>query len=578
MLTEDRLILPEKPARTFLPESFELTSWTELEPFYTDLTQREIQNAGELHKLLLDRSELESYLSENFAWRYIRQTCDTADETLVKSLQFFITEIQPQLAAYGNKLDKKIAGSPFRADLTGKGFNIAIRSLLKGIEIFREENIPLQTQAQTEERQYGAIAGAMTVTLDGEEMTLQKAADRLQSTDRKIREEAWRAISERRYQDHEKLDELLNRLITLRNEIAQNAGFANYRDYMFAAMGRFDYTPQDCIEFHEAVSISVVPMLETMAKHRKESLGVPSLRPWDLKVDVEGRKPLKPFNTGNELLEKTIRCFSRLDPFLGECLQILKTMGHLDLESRKGKAPGGYNYPLDETGVPFIFMNATSSLRDMVTLLHEGGHAVHSLVTRDLPLNTFKHTPSEVAELASMSMELLTMDYWDEFFENEEDLRRAKIQHLESILETLPWVATVDKFQHWMYENPGHTTEERKDKWVDIYSQFSDNVTDWSQLAKFRSSLWQRQLHIYEVPFYYIEYGFAQLGAIGVWKNYKENKEKGLSGYLNALKLGYTATIGEIYNEAGISFDFSSENINTLMNFVRKELEQLQIK
>ncbi len=578
MLTEDRLILPEKPARTFLPESFELTSWTELEPFYTDLTQREIQNAGELHKLLLDRSELESYLSENFAWRYIRQTCDTADETLVKSLQFFITEIQPQLAAYGNKLDKKIAGSPFRADLTGKGFNIAIRSLLKGIEIFREENIPLQTQAQTEERQYGAIAGAMTVTLDGEEMTLQKAADRLQSTDRKIREEAWRAISERRYQDHEKLDELLNRLITLRNEIAQNAGFANYRDYMFAAMGRFDYTPQDCIEFHEAVSISVVPMLETMAKHRKESLGVPSLRPWDLKVDVEGRKPLKPFNTGNELLEKTIRCFSRLDPFLGECLQILKTMGHLDLESRKGKAPGGYNYPLDETGVPFIFMNATSSLRDMVTLLHEGGHAVHSLVTRDLPLNTFKHTPSEVAELASMSMELLTMDYWDEFFENEEDLRRAKIQHLESILETLPWVATVDKFQHWMYENPGHTTEERKDKWVDIYSQFSDNVTDWSQLEKFRSSLWQRQLHIYEVPFYYIEYGFAQLGAIGVWKNYKENKEKGLSGYLNALKLGYTATIGEIYNEAGISFDFSSENINTLMNFVRKELEQLQIK
>lgn len=578
MLTEDRLILPEKPARTFLPESFELTSWTELEPFYTDLTQREIQNAGELHKLLLDRSELESYLSENFAWRYIRQTCDTADETLVKSLQFFITEIQPQLAAYGNKLDKKIAGSPFRADLTGKGFNIAIRSLLKGIEIFREENIPLQTQAQTEERQYGAIAGAMTVTLDGEEMTLQKAADRLQSTDRKIREEAWRAISERRYQDHEKLDELLNRLITLRNEIAQNAGFANYRDYMFAAMGRFDYTPQDCIEFHEAVSISVVPMLETMAKHRKESLGVPSLRPWDLKVDVEGRKPLKPFNTGNELLEKTIRCFSRLDPFLGECLQILKTMGHLDLESRKGKAPGGYNYPLDETGVPFIFMNATSSLRDMVTLLHEGGHAVHSLVTRDLPLNTFKHTPSEVAELASMSMELLTMDYWDEFFENEEDLRRAKIQHLESILETLPWVATVDKFQHWMYENPGHTAEERKDKWVDIYSQFSDNVTDWSQLEKFRSSLWQRQLHIYEVPFYYIEYGFAQLGAIGVWKNYKENKEKGLSGYLNALKLGYTATIGEIYNEAGISFDFSSENINALMNFVRKELEQLQIK
>src|SRR5690606_28828374 len=223
-------------------------------------------------------------------------------------------------------------------------------------------------------------------------------------------------------------------------------------------------------------------------------------------------------------------------------------------------------------------MNATSKLRDMVTLLHEGGHAVHSLVTRNLLLNSFKHTPSEVAELASMSMELLTMDYWDEFFDNEQYLKRAKIQHLESILETLPWVATVDKFQHWMYENPNHSNEERSEKWVQIYSEFTDSVTDWDGLEKYRSFLWQRQLHIYEVPFYYIEYGFAQLGAIGVWKNYKENPEKGLSGYLEALKLGYTATIGEIYQTAGISFDFSNENIKSLMNFVRSELEQLQIK
>lgn len=578
MQPDNTVILPVKPPRKFLPESFQLNSWSDLENYYTDLEKRDIKSTQDLRQLLLDRSELESFLSENFAWRYIRQTCNTADEELIKSLQFFISEIQPQLAAYGNKLDKKIANSSFREDLTDKGYSIAMRSLLKGIEIFREENIPLQTQSQTEERQYGAIAGAMTVVLDGEEMTLQKAGDRLQSADRAIREEAWLAISNRRFEEHEKLDELINKLIRLRNEIALNAGFTNYRDYMFAAMGRFDYTPQDCFNFHEAVKESVVPMLDKLAVHRKESLNVDQLRPWDLKTDIHKRPPLKPFNTGEELLQKTIRCFSRLDPFLGNCLQVLQAMGHLDLESRKGKAPGGYNYPLDETGVPFIFMNATSNLRDMVTLLHEGGHAVHSLVTRVLPLNSFKHTPSEVAELASMSMELLTMDYWDEFFENEEDLKRAKIQHLESILETLPWVATVDKFQHWMYENPEHTSSERRDKWVEIHKEFTDSITDWSDLEKYRSYLWQRQLHIYEVPFYYIEYGFAQLGAIGVWKNYKENPQKGLTGYLDALKLGYTATIGEIYQTAGISFDFSSENIKSLMNFVRNELEQLQIK
>ena len=571
------IALPQRRERSFLGEDFELTSWEDLKPFYEKLLSRALTNASELRQLFLDRSELESYLSENFAWRYIRQTCDTANEELIKSLQFFISEIQPQLSVYGNQLDKKIAESPYLPELTDQGYAITIRGMKKAIEIFREENIALITQIQTEERRYGAIAGAMTVTLDGEEMTLQKAADRLQSTDRAVREAAWRAISERRYQDHEQLDSLLLKLVELRNQVALNAGFANYRDYMFAAMGRFDYTPQDCFDFHEVVKEGVVPLLNENAGERKAELKIESLRPWDTKVDVRGLPPLKPFENGDELLDKTIRCFNRLDPYLGDCLKIMKAMGHLDLESRKGKAPGGYNYPLDEIGVPFIFMNATSNLRDMITLLHEGGHAVHSLITRDLPLNSFRHTPSEVAELASMSMELLTMDYWDEFFENPEELRRAKIQHLESIIETLPWVATIDKFQHWMYENPRHTAEERKVAWTSIYSEFSDSVMDWSGLEAFRAYLWQRQLHIYEVPFYYIEYGIAQLGAIGVWKNYRENPQQGLQGYLDALRLGYTAPIGEIYAAAHIPFDFSKKHINELMRFVKEELERLKI-
>lgn len=575
-MTEQHITIPQRPARKFIGEEFEIKTWEDVQPFYENLKIREIHSIADLRNWFIDRSELESYLSENFAWRYIRMTCDTANEALVQDLNFFIETIQPHLSAYGNELDKKATDSPFLAELTDSGFDITIRGMKKAIEIFRAENIPLSTQAQTLERQYGAIAGAMTVTLDGEEMTLQKAADRLQDTHRAIREEAYRQIQGRRYEDKDKLDVLFNQLRDLRHLMAQNAGFANYRDYMFAALGRFDYTPQDCFNFHTSVAKTIVPLLSEMALSRKERLKVSELRPWDLKVDPQGRPPLKPFASGEELLNKTIEVFNRLNPFLGDCLKIMKAMGHLDLESRKGKAPGGYNYPLDEIGVPFIFMNATSNLRDLVTILHEGGHAVHSIVTKGLTLNSFKHPPSEVAELASMSMELLTMDHWDVFFENKEDLRRAKIQHLESIIETLPWVATIDKFQHWLYENPTHSIEERQMAWVRIFEEFSDSITDWSGIEHFKQYIWQRQLHIYEVPFYYIEYGIAQLGAIGVWKNFKENPQKGLDSYLNALKLGYTRPIGEIYAAAQIPFDFSETYIAGLMDFVRNELEQLE--
>jgi oligoendopeptidase F len=406
-------------------------------------------------------------------------------------------------------------------------------------------------------------------------MTLQQAAVLLESTDRKQREEVYESISERRYTDREKLDELFNKLISLRNKVALNADFKNFRDYMFTAMGRFDYLPQDCFDFHESVRHEVVPVLNLLAEERKEKLGLDALKPWDKAVDPTGKPPLVPFKNAGDLVEKTIRCFSRLDPFLGQCIQTMKEINHLDLESKKGKAPGGYNYPLAEIGIPFIFMNATSTLRDMVTILHEGGHAVHSVVTKDLELVDFRHTPSEVAELASMSMELISMDHWDVFFEDENELKRAKKEHLEQIIQTLPWVATIDKFQHWIYENPGHSTAERQIRWNEIFAEFTDSVTDWTGQEKYRDYLWQRQLHLYEVPFYYIEYGFAQLGAIAVWKNYKEDPKRGLDAYLNALRLGYTRSIPEIYKAADIEFNFSKEYISDLITFVRGELAKL---
>lgn len=395
------------------------------------------------------------------------------------------------------------------------------------------------------------------------------------NTDRAKREEVYHKISSRRLKDKVALDELFTKLVGLRNQVSLNANFTNFRDYMFRAYGRFDYTPKDCFNFHEAIESEVLPILNDLSKERKTQLGVKELRPWDKAVDAEGREALKAFKDGKELTEKSIECFSKLDPYLGQCLAIMKEMGHLDLESRKGKAPGGYNYPLSEIGVPFIFMNATSTMRDMTTIMHEGGHAVHNFLTKDLELNDFKSPPMEVAELASMAMELISMDQWQIFFPNEEELKRAKREQLEDIIETLPWVATIDKFQHWIYENPTHTFEQRKENWNRIFDQFADNVTDWSGLQEAKDYAWQKQLHLYEVPFYYIEYGMAQLGAIAVWRNYKLDRQKGLEGYMNALKLGYTKSIPEIYKAANIKFDFSKEYIRELMEFVRGELGKI---
>jgi oligoendopeptidase F len=570
----ETLEIPKKNKRKFLSENFVVDKWENIKPLYEELKSREINSSAELKKWFIDRSELESAISEDMGWRYIRMTGDTANKELVDSFNYFVSEIQPHIEPYSNDLNEKALKSPYLKDLQGNGYDIMIRSMKKEHEIFREKNIPLNTEISQEAQKFGAISGAMMVNIDGKELTLQQAADLLQSPHRNIRENAYYKIAERRYQDKDKLDELFNKLLGLRHQVAVNADFNNFRDYMFAALGRFDYQPEDCFAFHDAVEKEVVPMLNQLANERKAALKVNELRPWDLSVNYLGDKPLKPFMDGEELINKSIECFTMLNPFLGERLSIMKKMGHLDLESRKGKAPGGYNYPLDETGVPFIFMNATSSLRDLVTMVHEGGHAVHSFVTRDLELSAFKHTTAEVAELASMSMELISMEHWDLFFPDRNDLIRAKREHLEGIISTLPWVATIDKFQHWIYENPKHSNQERTETWNRIFAQFSNNVTEWKGLEKFKDYVWQKQLHIYEVPFYYIEYAIAQLGAIAVWKNFKENQQKALDQYLDALKLGYTKPIREIYKAAGIKFDFSQAYIRELMGFVKEELEK----
>ena len=574
MNNQSKTISTAHKPRTFVNEDFVPDTWEAIEPYYKKLLETDIADMESLRAWLRNRSELEAVISENAAWRYIRMTCDTTNEEYRNEYTYFITEIEPKIAPLNHKLNEKIIKNPYSHQLDGEAYKILFRNIEKDFKIFREENIPLKTDIQNLAKEYGAIFGAMTVTIDNKEMTLQQAATILESTDRQKREETYKKISERRLRDKKKLDGLYDKLIRLRDKVAHNAGFGNFRDYMFTYMGRFDYTPQDCFDFHDSVQKEVVPLLNQLSAERKEQLAVDSLKPWDKAVDPLSRPPLRPFKNSEELIEKTIACFNRLDPFLGECISTMRKTGRLDLDSRIGKAPGGYNYPLAESGIPFIFMNTSGTLRDMITILHEGGHAIHSIVMRDLELTDFKHTPSEVAELASMSMELISMDHWDVFFENEEELKRAKKQHLEQIIQTLPWVATIDKFQHWIYENPDHTPAERIAKWNEIFAEFSDNITDWTGQEEVRDFLWQRQLHLYEVPFYYIEYGFAQLGAVAIWKRFREDPSGGLNGYLSALKLGYTRSIPGIYETAGIQFDFSREYISELISFVKREMEK----
>jgi oligoendopeptidase F len=450
---------------------------------------------------------------------------------------------------------------------------IMIRNIRKQTEIFRAENIPLLSELQQKEQHFATIAGAMTINVDGKEITLQQASNYLKNNNRATRETVYLKIIERRLADNEALDQLFDELITLRHKVALNAGFANFRDYMFAALGRFDYTAQDCFDFHNAIAEEIVPLADAIHRKRVAALKIDTLKPWDLDADVTGKPGLTPFDGSEEMMDKTILCFKDIHPFLGQCMETLRSMKHIDLESRKGKAPGGFNYPLYETGVPFIFMNSTNSLRDLVTIVHEGGHAVHSILTKDLDYVDFRSTPSEVAELASMSMELISMEHWQKFFNNQDELSRAKQQHLEKLVESLPWIAAIDKFQHWIYTNPGHSKTERKKAWHNIYKEFSGSVIDWTGQENAFDYSWQKQLHLFQVPFYYIEYGMAQLGAIAIWRNYNMEPGKTLEAYFDALKLGYTAPIGTIYSTAGIRFDFSRAYVRELADFLKGKLD-----
>ena len=401
----------KKLSRHFLPENYSITDWKNLESYFKDLEGRKINSVTELEKWLKDISELEAVISEDACWRQIRMTCDTENKQLEESFTYFMMEIQPKMQPYADHLNRKLVNCPFTKELDQKKYFTYLRNVKKSIELFREVNIPLQAELNVESQKYGVIAGKMTVMVKEQEFTLQQATKFLEDPNRNLREEVYRKISDRRLLDKKPLNELYTFLIQKRHHVALNAGFKNYRDYRFIELGRFDYTKENCFQFHESIRLHVMPLVSQLYENKRQKLGLESLRPWDIDAEPTGVNPLHPFKSGEELIEKTISCFAELDPFFSDCLRKMKKMGHLDLESRKGKAPGGYNMPLLESGPPFIFMNAAGQLDDVTTMVHEGGHAIHSFLTHNLELTGFKECPTEIAEIASMTMELFSMDH-----------------------------------------------------------------------------------------------------------------------------------------------------------------------
>jgi oligoendopeptidase F len=565
----------EKNKRKFISEALKIQSWQDLKSYFDDLLAREIDDKETFQQWLNDRSELDAVLEEDLAWRYIRMSIETNNEELASAYTFFVTKIQPELAPLDDALNRKFMDSPFRNEYTDSAHQIYFRSIETQVNLFQEKNVPIEAELNELAQKYGAISAAQSIEYLGETMTMQKASQLLKEQDEAVRQTVFNKMVERRRVDTDSLDELYTQLVTKRHELALNAGFDNFRDYKFQALGRFDYAKEDCFAFHHAIKTHIVPLVKEIQAKKLAITGETKFKPWNTEVDPEGKAPLKPFETGKEMLDGCVQMLGNLNPYFADCLKTMEEMGHLDLDSKAGKAPGGYNYPLYEIGVPFIFMNAVGAQRDLVTMVHEAGHAVHSFLSRDLSLTGFKNLPSEVAELASMSMELLSMKEWGHFYANADELNRAKREQLEGVLKVLPWIAQIDAFQHWVYEHPTHTVAERHAHWSSLSKDFGTGLTDWTGYEDQIATSWQRQLHLFEVPFYYIEYGIAQLGALGVWMNSLTDFESGLTAYQEALKLGYTKSIPEIYETANVPFDFSSERLKSLAAFIQDELKKL---
>lgn len=567
--------LPPYRPRRFVPVSLDWNDWNAIKPLF-DRLDAEIaaaKTAADLERWLLNSSEFSAAFDEESSRRYIAMSCHTDSPEAEQAYLHFVEKIDPETKPRQFALEQALVKHPGYNQLPSPRYDVFKRDAANHVELFRPENVALETEDAKVGQQYQKLSGSLTVNFRGEERTLVQMGRFLEEPDRTTREEAWRASADRRLIEAAEFDKQFDELVKVRGQIAANAGFSNYRDYAFKSRGRFDYNPADCERFHTAVESAVVPLLRELHAERKSNLGVETLRPWDLSVDPQNRGPLKPFTTVDEMVDRSQRIFNQLDPELAAGFKQMHDLKLLDLDNRKGKAPGGYQSTLGEARLPFIFMNAVGLQRDVETILHEAGHAFHALATRDEDLYPYRHAPIEFCEVASMSMELLGGEFIGEFY-NDAEAARARRTHLEGIVSSLAWIATVDAFQHWIYTRPGHSHEQRDAAWLQINARFGGSV-DWSGLENIRTKLWHRQLHIFLYPFYYIEYGIAQLGALQVWLNSLGDKATALNSYKRALALGNSRPLPELFAAAGCKFEFSVATVEPLANMLREKLRDM---
>ena len=557
--------------RRFLEKHIDLTDTSALAPVF-DRLERALAAAADAEALaawLDNYSEVNAAISENSARTYIAMTCQTDDPAREKAYLHLVEIVDPWLKPRQFALQQQLVAHP-AFDSLPPYYNVFRRSVRNRVSLYREANVPRETEEARLSQQYQKIIGAMTVEFDGREQTLAQIGRVLLETDRARRQTAWELTVQRRLRDRDQLEDIFDAQLKLRGEIAREAGFTDYRAYAFALNERFDYTPEDCLKFQDTIADQIVPLARALQRERTEKLAVMPLRPWDLAVDPEGRPPLKPFSTADEFVAKAQTIFDRIDPRLGKSFSLLGANGLLDLESRKGKAPGGYQSTLDEARLPFIFMNAVGVQADVTTLLHEAGHAFHALAAREQRLGGYRGSPIEFCEVASMSMELLAAPHLEQYYSSG-DAKRARRQHLEGIIAFFPWMATIDAFQHWLYTHPDHTRDERRTAWLTLMDRFG-GVEDYLGYEEARGYAWHRQLHLFLHPFYYVEYGIAQLGALQMWRHARADASKAVDLYLSGLGLGGSRPLPELFSTAGLNFDFGAETIRPLVDDVRVAL------
>ena len=550
-------------------------TWSQIEPIFQDLQQRPLDEDN-IEVWLSEWSDISKLLDESY-WRLYNATAvDTSDKAAEEKFTHFLDEIQPQVKSAEQGLKEKLLAS----GISPHGYQVPLRDMRAQADLYRDENLPLLSEEKKLIVEYYKIMGAQMVPWAGKQIPLPQLQPVYQERDRERREEAWRLAAARQLEDRQALNDLWGKFLELRQSIAAHADLPNYRAYRWQELLRFDYSPEDCYQFHLAIQEVVVPAAQALYEKRRQRLGVNSLRPWDIYVDPFGMPALKPFTTSQELIANSGNIFSQVEPLFGQYFEQMRGEGYLDLENRANKAPGGFCSHYKYSKQAFIFMNAVGIHDDVQTVLHEGGHAFQAFECGHLPY-FFLEIPSEFAEVASMSMELLASPYLEADqggFYSPGESARARIQYLESMLLFWPYMAVVDAFQHWVYENHEAACDASNcdTRWVQLWERFMPGV-DWGGLEQEVSTGWQRKPHIFDEPFYYIEYGQAQLGSVQIWRNSLQDKSSAVAAYRRALALGTSVTLPQLYAAAGARFTFDAATLQQAVDTILETISDLEM-